>query len=81
MSERLRAQSLAELGDVDLNRVRGGFRRISRPEALDEPVDGDDATRLERQDGQQSTQLLAAEGDSRFPVACLQRTEHPQLEL
>ena len=49
--ERLRAQSLAELGDVDVNRVLGGFRRISRPEALDEPVDGDDATRFERQGG------------------------------
>ncbi len=36
---------------VHVNRVLGGFRRISRPEALDEPVDGDDATRFERQGG------------------------------
>ena len=79
--DRLRAQSLAELGDVDLNRVRGGFWRISRPEALDEPVDGDDATRLEREDGQQSTQLLAAERDSLSALACLQGAEEPQLEL
>ena len=62
------AESLAELRDVDLDRVRGCLRRIARPERLDEPVDGDDASRLERKDGQESARLLAAEGDSRLPA-------------
>ena len=79
--ERLRAQTLAELGDVDLHRVRGCLGRISRPEGLDEPVDGDDAARLEREDGQQRAQLLAAERDSHTAPARVQGAEESQLEL
>ena len=55
------AEHLAELRDVDLDGVRGRLRRIARPERLDEPVDGDDASRLEREDGEERARLLAAQ--------------------
>ena len=56
-----RAERLTELRDVDLDGVRGRLRRLARPERLDEPVDGDDASRLEREDGEEGARLLPAE--------------------
>ena len=56
-----RAERLTELRDVDLDRVRGRLRRIAGPERLDEPVDGDDASRLERKDGEEGARLLPAQ--------------------
>ena len=58
-----RPERLAELRHVDLDGVRGGLGRLSRPEALDEAVDGDDATDVEREDGEQCARLWPAEPD------------------
>ena len=55
------AERLTELRDVDLDGVRGRLRRIARPERLDEPVDGDDPSRLEREDGEEGARLLPAQ--------------------
>ena len=57
------AERLAELRDVDLDGVRGRLGRIAGPERLDEPVDGDDASRLEREHGEERARLLPAERD------------------
>ena len=63
-------ERLAELRDVDLDRVRRGLGRIAGPERLDEPVDGDDAARLEREHGEQRARLRPAERDGRaVPLA------------
>ena len=63
--ELLGAQSLAELGDVHLDGVRRGLRRLPRPQCLDEPVDGHDATWLQREHREQRARLRAAEPDRR----------------
>ena len=58
-----RPERLAELRHVDLDGVRCGLGRFSRPEALDEAVDGDDATDVEREDREQRARLGPAESD------------------
>ena len=75
------AERLTELRDIDLDCMRGRLGWIARPERLDEPVDGDDTCRLEREDGEESARLLPAKrwGDA-VPLD-LDRTEQTQLDM
>ena len=76
-----RAERLAKLGHVDLDGVRGGLGRVARPEALDELVDRDDPSGLEREHGEERAGLLPAERDWVSVLQRLQRPEEPELEL
>ena len=49
--------------DVDLKRLRGRLGRLGVPERLDQLVSGDDAVRVQREQGQQGALLGAAEVD------------------
>ena len=76
-----RAERLAELGDVDLDRVARGVRRLAWPERLHEPVHGDDPSRLEREDGEERAGLLAPQRDRLAVSFDLDRAEETYLEL
>ena len=77
--ERAFGQELPQLGDVDLDGVPRRLGRVLTPERVDEAIARDDRIRLEEQDCEQCTPLLAAERD-RFPVAaCLQRPKQAEL--
>ena len=74
-------ERLAELRDVDLDRVRGGLGRVAGPERLDEPVDGDDAARFEREHGEERARLRPSEGGGDAVPLGLDGAEEPYLEL
>jgi hypothetical protein len=78
--ELLGAQSLAELGHVHLDGVRRGVRRLSRPQCLHEPVDGHDATWLQREYSEQRARLRAAEPDGTATRQEVERAEQAELE-
>ncbi len=62
---RERLERLAQIRDVDLDRViRRAWRRLT-PEQLDQPFDGDDLADVEQQDGEQGALLRRAELDER----------------
>ena len=75
-----RAERLAKLGHVDLDGVRGGLGRVARPEALDELVDRDDPSGLEREHGEERAGLLPAERDRVSVLQRLQRSEELELD-
>ena len=76
-----RAECLAELRDVDLDRVRRRVGRLAGPERLDEPVDGDDAAGLEREHREERARLRPPECDGHAVPFRLDRAEEPYLEL
>ena len=63
--EQVRRQELAELRDVDLERVARRVRRVLTPERVDQVVSGDDPVRLQQERREQRPALLAAELDRR----------------
>ncbi len=77
----LRAERLAKLGDVDLDCVRSGLGRVAGPEALDELIDRDDPSGLEREHGEERAGLLPAERDWVSVRQRLQGPEELELEL
>src|SRR4029453_8995530 len=54
-------EHLAELGHVDLQRLRRGLGRIALPDRVDQPVLRDDAVRLEEEHREQGPLLRPAE--------------------
>ena len=56
----LAAEELAQVGDVDLQRLVDGRRRVLLPQRVDQPVSRDDAIGVEQQQGQQRALLEAA---------------------
>jgi hypothetical protein len=73
-------EHLPELGDVDLERGRGGLRRGPVPELVDQPVSRDDPVRLEEQEGEQPALLGAAERQRTTVLDGLERAEDPVLD-
>jgi hypothetical protein len=74
-------ECFAQLGDVDLDGVPRGVWRLPRPERLDETIDGDDATGLEREHGEERAGLLAPQRDRLTVSFDLDRAEETYLEL
>ena len=75
-----RAEQLAQLRHVDLDRVRGRRRRVFTPELVDQAVGRDDLIRVEDQDHKQRSRLRAAELE-RPPVGDnLERSEHAEVQ-
>jgi hypothetical protein len=74
-------ERLAQLGDVDLDRVTRSVRRIPRPERLHEPIDGDDSSRLEREDAEERAGLLAPQRDRLTVSFDLDGAEETYFEL
>ena len=56
-----RAEQLAQLRHVDLDRVGGRRRRLLAPELVDQAIGRDDLIRVEDQDDEQRSPLRAAE--------------------
>ena len=75
-----RAERLSKLGDVHLDCVRSGLGRVAGPEALDELVDRDDPSGLEREHGEERAGLLPAERDRVSVLQHLQRPEELELD-
>ncbi len=76
-----RPERLAELGDIDLDRVGGGLGRITGPQRLDQPVDGDDAAGLEREHGKERARLRPPERDELSRARGFERPEKAYVEL
>jgi hypothetical protein len=72
------AKRLAQLRDVNLERLLRRSRRLVPPQCLDEAVDGDDTVRLHEQPREQHTLLLAAEIDDATAGFDLERAEDPE---
>ena len=73
------AQSLAELGDIDLERFLRRPRGSLAPERLDQMVTRDDAVRVEQKDGEQCPLLGRADVDRAAVVQNLQWTQDSEL--
>ena len=73
------AELLPQAAEVVLKRRERGRRRGVAPDALDEPVDGDDAVRVEQEQCQHRPPPRAAERQDALAVAHLQRAEDPEL--
>ena len=75
-------ERLAELGDVDLDGLRGAVRDVVPPEVVDEAGDPNRAVEVQDQDGQQRAALATAQRNELAAVADhLERTEDPELQL
>ena len=70
--EHLAAQRPPEVGDVPLDDLAGGRRRIAAPEPLDQPVGRHDLVPVQQQDREQGALLAAAEGDRPAALGNLQ---------
>ena len=75
------AEHLAKLRDIHLDCVGCRLGLFPRPEALDEPVAGDDPAGLEGEHGEQRPRLRAADSDVLAAQPRLERAEEPHLEL
>jgi hypothetical protein len=74
-----RSEDLAEVGDVDLDALRGGRRRALRPEFVDQPVDRDRPPAVEEEQRKQSA-LFGGADRQRFPaLQYLERPKKPKL--
>jgi len=62
-----RLDGLPQLRDVNLDRVHGRARRVSRPHQVDQPVGGDDLVGVQDQDGQHGP-LLGRPEVGRDPI-------------
>ncbi len=68
-------QHLAELGHVLLQRLVRGHGRAAVPHIVDEPIDGHDATRVDKQSSEHRPLAQTAEGDGFAVAHDLQRAE------
>ena len=60
-------ERLPQSRHVHLDRVRGGVGRVAGPEVVHEPIDRDDAPRLERQHGEEGTRRGSTERNRPTP--------------
>jgi hypothetical protein len=67
-------------GDVVLQSVRCIDWRVVAPQLLDQPVGGDDATRVGREESDDRALLRTRDLDDRVAVADLERAEHGQAQ-
>ena len=63
-----RLERLAQVRDVDLDRMRRRPRRTVAPQQVDQPVDGDDLAEVEHQDGEQRPLLRGAQRRATAPA-------------
>ena len=71
---------LAQLRDVDLERVRRRGRRLVAPEVFDQQLGRDGLVPAHEQKRQQGTRLLALDRERRAVQHYLDRAEHPVLQ-
>ncbi len=72
-------ERLAQRGDVDLNRLRGGLRDLLRPKRLCEPVGRDDLVRMEEQEREQRALAGSAEIERAPGIEHLERPQNLEL--
>ena len=78
--DRVAAEGLPELRDVNLERRRGSVRRRSVPELVDQPVARDDAVRVQEQERKECSLLRASERDRAPILGRLERAENPVID-
>ena len=78
--DRVAADRLPELRDVNLERRRGGVGRRSAPELVDQPVARDDAVRVQQQERKERALLRASECDRAPVLGSLERAENPVVD-
>jgi hypothetical protein len=78
--DRLRAQELAELREITLERGLRGRRRILAPNELDEPIGRDDAVPLDEEDRKDSSLARPADVERPAVEANLERAEQCVLD-
>jgi hypothetical protein len=73
----IRAQSLAETRDVDVEGMAGGLGLVTRPEILNEAVGGDQPARAHQQAGQEHAQARCTKVDRATSLEDLHWSEDP----
>ena len=74
------SQSFTQLGDVDLDDLRGRRRRLVAPELVDQAVNRNDLVRPQQEDGEQRTLLRSSERQDTSTVSDLERAEKPEVQ-
>jgi hypothetical protein len=74
-------QAAAKRGDVGLQRLDGGARRIVAPQKSDQGVSGDDGTAVQPEHGQDGARFGPGDGDRHTVLPDLERPENPQFHL
>ena len=72
-------ERLAELGDVDLDRMQGRPRRAIAPEHVDQPIRRDDLAGMHQEDREDGPLLRRAQLGTRSVGACFEAPEDPEL--
>ena len=70
----------AEIGDVDLDRMRGGPRGVLTPEDVDEPIVRHDLAGMQQQNREQGALLRRAELGDRTVGGHLERAQEPKVD-
>jgi hypothetical protein len=68
---------LAQAGDVRLDHLDRRLGRLDAPQAVNEPVHGDDPVQIEQEQREQRPLLRRAQRNGLFPVHDLERAEDP----
>ncbi len=74
------AERLAEIRDVDLDRLRRGGRSALAPDRVDQAIGGDDLTALQRQHRENGARLRAPQIQRPAVFHGLERAEYSQLQ-
>ena len=73
------SECLAKVGDVYLDRLRGGPRNAARPKVVREPIRRDDLVRVEEQDREQGALPRCAQIETAITVESLEWAKDPEL--